>query len=331
MQQTIISTKGPRLWQGIPTIERAASGRLWCAFFSGGPTEPDPANTILLTTSVDGGTSWSAPQAVVEPFEGWRAYDPCLWHDPQGRLWLFYNRAAEGKGGYVEALICEDATPDRLSWSEPLRVGLGLPFSFRLNKPTVIANGDWLLPVTYMKTAPEHWFGTDDQLQGVAISSDRGQSWRLHGELLAPPWALENMILERRDGRLWMLIRTSTGVLWQSFSADGGFTWALPGATTIANPGSRFFIRRLQSGRVLFINTPNPHARNTLVAFYTDGSDDAPFIPGLMLDPRDQVSYPDAVQAPDGTIYAVHDCGRQAEGEIVLNVFSEDELLAQSQ
>ena len=52
----------------------------------------------------------------------------------------------------------------------------------------------------------------------------------------------------------------------------------------------------------------------------------APSGPGLELDGRDNVSYPDAVQAPDGTIYAVHDCERHALGEIVLNVFTEDEI-----
>ncbi len=328
MQQMIISAKGARLWQGIPTVERAANGRLWCAFFSGGPCEPDPANTVMLTSSADNGATWSEPLPVVEPYQGWRAYDPCLWHDPQGRLWLFYNRSAFGKGGYIEALTCDDSAPARLTWSASRRVGLGLPFAFRLNKPTVIANGDWLLPVTYMPAAPAGWFGTDDHLQGVAISSDRGQSWRLHGELRAPAWALENMVIERRDGRLWMLIRTGAGVLWQSTSTDGGFNWAPAGPSAYVNPGVRFFIRRLQSGRILFINTPDPHARRTLLAYLADGSDDGPFGAGMLLDPRENVSYPDAVQAPDGVIYAVHDCDRQGKGEIVLDVFSEDELPA---
>jgi len=53
MQRRLVSTKENRRWQGIPAIERAANGRLWCAFFSGGPKEPDPDNVILITTSKD--------------------------------------------------------------------------------------------------------------------------------------------------------------------------------------------------------------------------------------------------------------------------------------
>ena len=62
MRRHVISTKQTRQWQGIPAIERAANGRLWCAFFSGGPKEPDPDNQILLSTSEDDGISWTVPK-----------------------------------------------------------------------------------------------------------------------------------------------------------------------------------------------------------------------------------------------------------------------------
>ncbi len=51
------------------------------------------------------------------------------------------------------------------------------------------------------------------------------------------------------------------------------------------------------------------------------------FSEGLELDPRDKVSYPDSVQAPDGLIYAVHDCDRQGVRETILDGFSEEEVL----
>ncbi len=57
--------------------------------------------------------------------------------------------------------------------------------------------------------------------------------------------------------------------------------------------------------------------------------DDQAFNSGLELDARDKVSYPDAVQSPEGLIYAVHDCDRGGSGEIVLNVFTEEEILAE--
>jgi len=330
MRTEIISTKVPRQWQGIPAIERSSAGRLWCAFFSGGPREPHPDNRILLASSTDDGASWSAPEVIVAPLGLTRAYDPALWHDPLGRLWLIYNQASlESREFSLWAMTTDDSGAARPKWSPARKIELGAPFAFRLNKPTVLSTGEWVLPVTWAASAPDAWFSGANQLQGVAISRDSGSSWTFHGKVAAPSWALENMIVEREDGRLWMLIRTGDGVLWQSFSEDRGRSWSAATATTIVNPGSRFFIRRLASGRLLLINTPDPERRQRLCAYLSDPecSDDV-FEGGLELDGRDKVSYPDAVQAPDGTLYAVHDCDRYGSGEIILSIFTEDEILA---
>jgi predicted neuraminidase len=330
MRTNAIATKGARLWQGIPAIGRADNGRLWCAFFTGGPREPDPHNHILLTTSADDGVSWSPPAVIVDLPGSTRAYDPALWHDPSGRLWLFYNQAnLDTRDFSVWAITADDPTAAALRWGEPAKIGLGVPFAFRLNKPTVLSTGEWLLPVTWAKKAPEGWFAGDQQLQGVGVSVDRGATWVLRGAVTAPCWALENMTVELRDGRLWMLIRSGGGVLWESFSGDRGRTWSASSPTDILNPGTRFFARRLASGRLLLINTPDPKQRKGLRACVSGPREEMVFNGGLQLDPRDNVSYPDAVQAPDGLIYAVHDRDRQGTGEIVLNVFSEDEALAE--
>lgn len=50
---------------------------------------------------------------------------------------------------------------------------------------------------------------------------------------------------------------------------------------------------------------------------------------GLMLDERREVSYPDATQAPDGTIYASWDRNRAPDGEVLLGRFREENILAQ--
>lgn len=329
MRSHLISTKGDRRWQGIPSIERAANGRLWCAFFSGGPREPDLQNHILLTTSDDDGTTWAPPTVVVDPPGQTRAYDPCLWLDPAGRLWLFYNLAAMTTKLFAAmAIVADDPTGATPAWSDPRHVDVSQPFAFRLNKPIVLSTGAWVLPITWADRAPtEDWFPFDRQRQGVGISSDRGLTWSLHGGVEAPPWALENMVVELNDRTLWMLIRTGAGVLWQSFSGDGGRTWSTGAATDIVNPGARFFLGRLDSGRLLLIHTPHASLRKGLRASLSEPADPTRFRPtGLELDGHDNISYPDALQATDGTIYAVHDHDRAGQGAIHLTVFHENEI-----
>ena len=330
LERHIVSKKYPRLWQGIPTIERTPGGRLWCSFFSGGQREPEPGNFILITDSVDDGATWSEPCAIIHMHDKTRAYDPYLWMDPYGNLWLFYNLANKNEMSFSVWAIktCNPDSPEP-AWSTPAKVGFDVPFSFRLNKLIVLSTGEWILPVTWAKTTKhEHWwFPVKDQLQGVAISSDKGGSWKLHGEVKAPEWALENMIVELSDGRLWMLIRTNSGFIWESFSNDAGKNWSKANATEIVNPGVRFFIGRLKSGRILLINTPDPKERKTLCARLSDSGNEMKFSsPGLILDERDKVSYPDAVQSSDGRIFCVNDFERHGPGEIVLSIFSEKDM-----
>ena len=135
------------------------------------------------------------------------------------------------------------------------------------------------------------------------------------------------MIVELRDGRLWMLIRTGSGFLWQSHSSDRGRTWTAGTATTIASPGSRFFIRRLASGNLLLVNHYRFKGRSHLTARLSM-DEGKTWNEGLLLDERSGVSYPDGVQAEDGLIWIVYDRDRQGTGEILLATFREEDVVA---
>ena len=91
-----------RIWQGIPGIEKTAKGRLFVTWFSGGAKEPEPENTIYLCTSDDGGQTFTEPAAVVLPTGQARAFDPTLWIDPAGKLWLIFDQSMtyfDGRAG----------------------------------------------------------------------------------------------------------------------------------------------------------------------------------------------------------------------------------------
>ena len=67
--------------------------------------------------------------------------------------------------------------------------------------------------------------------------------------------------------------------------------------------------------------------RSNMTAFLS--TDDGKTWPHqLLLDPRAMVSYPDGVQAADGTIYILYDWNRHTDAEILLARFREDDVVA---
>ena len=345
--------------QGVPGLERAPSGRLWAAWYAANdPREFEiPANFVVVVTREKDGGAWSGPRLVVQPPVLCRVFDPCLWLDPQGRLWLFWAQSAgfqDGRNG-VWAVVTENPDAAQPAWSTPRRIGHGI----MMNKPTVRRGGDWLLPIGHwrdndsmpnLKTSAAdlapytremlvHDLG-EERGSNVIISRDQGRTFTFLGQARVPPTRTdEHMLVERKDGRLWMLVRTTFGI-GQSFSDDSGRTWSA-GTTYLdrdtAVPSARFFIRRLQSGALLMVRHDGrvTRTRSHLAAFISD-DDGATWIGGLMLDERQRVTYPDGAQAPDGTIHVIYDFERRTlntdgttgAGAILLATFREEDVRA---
>src|SRR5262249_55787896 len=129
----------------------------------------------------------------------------------------------------------------------------------------------------------------------VWASPDRGNSFHWMGRAPFPDSDLpnEHMLIERRDGSLWMLARTIYGI-GSSTSQDGGRTWSAARQSGIPHPSTRFYIRRLRSGRLLLVkNDPsNGKDRSHLTASLSD-DDGKTWRGSLLLDDRMNVSYPD--------------------------------------
>ncbi|HSM16963.1 MAG TPA: sialidase family protein [Gemmatimonadales bacterium] len=351
-----------RSYQGMPSLERMSNGRLWAAWTSGGINE-GPDNYVLLVTSTDAGLSWSEPSLVVDPPGNVAAFVPILWRDPLDRLWLFWNQGYgawwDGRGGAwaVVGEAAETATP---RWGTPHRIADGWPGG----KPTVLSSGEWLLPVFVSHTpsqireeneyyrlgltpcveaALSHDLGSTKGAN-VHRSSDHGRTWEFLGQARRAGQAfeggndlVEHLIIEELDRSLWMLIRTAPGI-GQSFSSDGGRTWSPVQSSGIRHPLSRFFIRRLTSGRILLVKHDPPDVtypescedcgelnRSHLSAYLSE-DDGRSWFGGLLLDERETVSYPDGREAEDGRIFVIYDRNRYTDREVWMAVFTEEDV-----
>jgi len=315
---------GTRTWQGIPGLERAANGRLWAVWYSGGKGEGNE-NYVVLVTSDDDGKTWSEPKLVIDPPGPVRAFDPCLWHDPTGRLWLFWaqsNTLWDGRGG-TWAITTKDSADADPTWTPPRRIGHGI----MMNKPTVLSTGEWALPLAVWPIKPRRPDMADERFPNLHITRDQGKTFRrVRGPDIPGRKIDEHMLVERADGSWWVLVRMPYGI-GESVSRDGGKTWSPGRDSGIKGPNARFFITRLKSGKLLIVNHYKFKSRDHMTASLSD-DDGKTWYGHLLLDERKHVSYPDGVQAPDGRIYLIYDRERHGAKEILMAVVTEQDIAA---
>jgi len=325
-------------------MDMTPGGRIWLAWFA---QEDGDQTVLILAHSDDGGETFSKPDFIVDP--GFvpgglhvSAVVGNLWTAPDGRLFLYVMQSIghfDARCGVWQA-ICENPDSDQPKWSTPERIWHGAA----LNKPTVLENGTWILPVALWARHlgfTERIHGTYrvsdlfhdlDPCRGsnILASTDQGRTWEWRGHVGHAQDASydEPMIVERRDASFLMYMRNGHGMT-QSTSTDEGRTWTTPVKTSFTSASARFFFRKLQSGKLLLVRYANPvftEARSHMTAYLSD-DDGATWKGGLLLDEREAVSYPDGFQAPDGRIFVQYDRKREC-GEILLAVFTEDDVLA---
>lgn len=312
-----------RLWQGVPSLECTRGGRLWAAWYSGGAMEPAMENFAIIACSDDGGLTWDELFGMEgNPDKRQHVLDPQFWTDPNGKFWLFWVQRnwflprSNPEHTNTWAMTCDNPDDDSPVFSEPFFVCDG----FLRNRPTVLKDGRWFLPA--------YEFSNDHY--AYVESCDQGKSFvqKFAGKKIETDFD-ESMILERCDGSLLLMARAEMrfGFIAKCESFDGGKTWTDGELSDIRSPRTRFFLRRLPSGRVMLINNDNTGVRDRLLISLSE-DDGKTWKYNLMLDERYDVSYPDMTVAPDGSFYIIHDREREIAKEVLVSHITEDDIIA---
>ena len=294
------------------TIAEAAPGLLVAAWF-GGTREGAPDVGIWVTRFESG--RWSEPSQVADGAQpdGTRypTWNPVLFAAPGQPLRLFYKVGPSPRAWWGMVMTSRDGGR---TWSDAARLPAPLLGPIK-NKPIVLADGGWLSPSS-TEDSPTGW------RVHVERSQDAGRTWQVIGPIDKGPWnleAIQGSVLVHRDGRLQMVGRTRSGVVFGTWSADAGRTWSPLEALGLPNPNAGTDAITLADGRHLIVYNdaaPLPGSRNgrrypLVIAVSVDGVtwNKAAVIEDQAM--PDGYAYPAVIQTSDGLVHVTYTWNRQ--------------------
>ena len=221
----------------------------------------NPETPVYLRISHDNGLTWTEPYRAFTYPPGKGVTGSCFpLVAPDGTLHVlalrFYkiggNFAAESKS---HSTVLHNASADGgKTWTEIHNVDYGKRYTGALNSAIALNSGRLLLVLS----SPSDRHGGRNVCVST-YSDDGGVTWHPSfqeiivpdGELPGHPGALEPVVVELLDGRIWMIIRTQTGCFYQSCSTDDGVTWSDPTQTRFQAPNAPAGLCRLADKRIV--------------------------------------------------------------------------------
>ena len=252
----------------------APDGTVEQYFTVGGPIYPDMTSpygkqSVMRIRSRDHGRTWSKPEFVLSlPKTGrWFNNSPHALYDRSAQLHIFLLDVKPKGLAFWHA----KRSPESDHWSPIQYVGPSGP----QNNPIQLRSGRIIVPIGYERSdSGVRWDDPAGIFENTTYySDDEGTSWRRSPARLTVPvptdhpssphyGGYEPVIMEIKDGRVWMLIRNQTGHFYESFSKDG-VAWSLPRPTQFSSSDSPGSLVRLRHGEIVLFwnNCLEPLAR----------------------------------------------------------------------
>lgn len=237
---------------------------------------------VAAKSSTDCGRTWTMPEALFSlPTKPGRWAGCEVLVDQEGEMHVFLlndrntgvlaDPSGEEKRkplGFSELRLdiwhCKTEA-DRANWRRPQCIWQG--YTGSLNSVIQMREGRILLPFSYLtsRTWQDRGEGLDAFWYAGKFSStliysdDGGDTWRpspselkVHTPSIGTYGSCEPVVLQLLDGRVWMLVRTQLGRLYESFSPDG-ITWSPPRPTLMLSSDSPVGLVRLADERIVLL------------------------------------------------------------------------------
>ncbi len=290
---------------GGVSFARLADGAVITAFSVKKPYGPPGSTWIDQRITRDGGRTWSPPQRVVHHPEC-QACGPSILLTRKGTIYVFYlgfkrhvwkdgNPTPEDQSD-LWTIRSDDGGK---TWGHRQRIYEG--YTGATNGAIETRTGHLVVPFSHYVSDPGRL------VSRTVVSTDGGETWKLSNALDIGgagdhDGAIEPAVVELKDGRVWMLIRTKRGQFWQSFSTDGGLTWSQAKPTSIAATSAPCHVARLTDGRLVLVWNPKHTARRELRMALSDDEGRHWSAPTVLARGK-QVTYPFVMEVEPGQLW----------------------------
>ncbi len=288
-------------------IEALANGDLYAVYY-GGQGEYAVDTGVFGSRLKQGSRKWTTPTRIAgDPFRS--LGNAVVWQSPDGLVWLFYvvRYGDTWSTSRVQAKVSRD---NARTWSDafPLVNDEGMMVC---NRPIVLSNGDYLLPLYYETGHDTESVGPESS--GLFLRYDvKKKEWKQTGRIRSATGNIQPAVVELRENLLVAYCRrggnyepTTNGWTIRAESRDGGSSWSDGVNSPFPNPNASVDFIRLRSGNLLLVFNDSMNDRTPLtVALSADSDKSWPWKRNIAEGPYDY-AYPLAVQTADGKIHLI--------------------------
>jgi sialidase-1 len=234
-------------------------GRLmlvWCEYYvsrpSGlfrtaydGPGSGDEAPCRISARISKDGRSWSGRMTLQDNLGANNVKQPNLIRCANGDIVLLFtswNMTAQQRSVHFKR-----STDDGETWSEVKQLTPpGGAYILDAGRIFTHSSGRIILPIYW---SPEIWTAQEKYEAFVYYSDDDAITWKTSSNRIAMPkrGAMEPSIVERKDGSLFAILRSTVGYLYQAGSTNRGETWSEATPTKLTSPQAEPCVRRIRS------------------------------------------------------------------------------------
>ncbi len=258
------SEQNPRNGEG--DIVRLKDGRLLLAYshWTAKAGADDSPCEIDGKYSTDGGLTWG-PDFTLIPNDAMNLMSVSLLRLKSGEIMMVYGRRYSNSKAWMYARFSKD---EAKTWSKDYLVTPILGYQGMNNARVIQLKGGRLLaPVFFCRG--ESWEKDYFFWDMVYYSDDNGRTWTTKGQKVTVDGcgygADEPGLVELKDGRVMMLIRTDLKQIYRCYSSDKGESWSKPEPMGLTAPSCNATCVRIPSTKdLLLIWNNHPTERNPL-------------------------------------------------------------------